>query len=133
MAETRKEAQAAFDAFLEDYRAKHPKAAECLQKDRDELLAFFDFPAEHWAHLRTTNPIESNRPRAAVRIARALDALHGHHVQVPHRLESSLEILGILSCDTLTKYASAQLLPPPALAFNLPSDSGNESALSRYR
>lgn len=59
MAETRKEAQAAFDAFLEDYRAKHPKAAECLQKDRDELLAFYDFPAEHWAHLRTTNPIES--------------------------------------------------------------------------
>ena len=59
MAETRKEAQAAFDAFLEDYRAKYPKAAECLQKDRDELLAFYDFPAEHWAHLRTTNPIES--------------------------------------------------------------------------
>jgi transposase-like protein len=59
MAETRKEAAAAFDAFLEDYRAKHPKAAECLQKDRAELLAFYDFPAEHWAHLRTTNPIES--------------------------------------------------------------------------
>lgn len=59
MAETRKEAQAAFDAFLEDYQAKYPKAAECLQKDRKELLAFYDFPAEHWAHLRTTNPIES--------------------------------------------------------------------------
>jgi transposase-like protein len=59
MAETRKEAQAAFDAFLEDYRAKYPKAAECLEKDREQLLAFYDFPAEHWAHLRTTNPIES--------------------------------------------------------------------------
>src|SRR4029077_13342465 len=59
MAATRKEAQAAFDAFLEDYRAKYPKAAECLEKDRDQLLAFYDFPAEHWAHLRTTNPIES--------------------------------------------------------------------------
>jgi len=59
MAETRKEAGAAFDAFLEDYRAKHPKAAESLENDRDELLAFYDFPAEHWKHLRTTNPIES--------------------------------------------------------------------------
>jgi putative transposase len=59
MAATRKEATAAFDGFLEDYRAKYPKAAECLEKDRDQLLAFYDFPAEHWAHLRTTNPIES--------------------------------------------------------------------------
>lgn len=59
MAETRKDATAAFDAFLEDYRAKYPKAAECLEKDREQLLAFYDFPAEHWAHLRTTNPIES--------------------------------------------------------------------------
>lgn len=59
MAETRAAAQAAFDAFLETYRAKYPKASECLAKDRDELLAFYDFPAEHWIHLRTTNPIES--------------------------------------------------------------------------
>ena len=59
MAETRKEADKAFDAFLEKYEAKYPKATECLQKDRDALLAFYDFPAEHWQHLRTTNPIES--------------------------------------------------------------------------
>ena len=59
MAATRKEAQAAFNGFLEDYQAKYPKAAECLEKDRDQLLAFYEFPAEHWAHLRTTNPIES--------------------------------------------------------------------------
>lgn len=59
MAETRKEARAAFDAFVETYRAKHPKAVECLVKDQQALLAFYDFPAEHWAHLRTTNPIES--------------------------------------------------------------------------
>jgi transposase-like protein len=59
MAETRKDAQAAFDAFVATYQAKHPKAVECLAKDRDALLAFYDFPAEHWAHLRTTNPIES--------------------------------------------------------------------------
>jgi transposase-like protein len=59
MAEKKVDAQTAFDSFLETYQAKYPKAAECLQKDRDVLLAFYDFPAEHWIHLRTTNPIES--------------------------------------------------------------------------
>lgn len=59
MAEKKVDAQQAFDAFLETYRAKYSKAVECLQKDRDALLAFYDFPAEHWIHLRTTNPIES--------------------------------------------------------------------------
>lgn len=59
MAETRKDANKAFDTFLEKYEAKYPKACQCLSKDRDALLTFYDFPAEHWAHLRTTNPIES--------------------------------------------------------------------------
>ena len=59
MAETRKDAEAALDAFIETYRRKYEKAAECVAKDRDALLAFYDFPAEHWKHLRTTNPIES--------------------------------------------------------------------------
>jgi putative transposase len=59
MADTREHASQAFDLFLETYGAKYPKACECLQKDRDVLLAFYDFPAEHWVHLRTTNPIES--------------------------------------------------------------------------
>lgn len=59
MAETRDEVGKAFDAFVEDYEAKYPKAVACLTKDRDQLLAFYDFPAEHWRHLRTTNPIES--------------------------------------------------------------------------
>ena len=59
MAETRAAANQAFDLFLETYGAKYPKACECLAKDREELLAFYDFPAEHWKHLRTTNPIES--------------------------------------------------------------------------
>jgi transposase-like protein len=59
MAETREDAQRAFDLFLESYGAKYPKACECLAKDRDVLLTFYDFPAEHWIHLRTTNPIES--------------------------------------------------------------------------
>jgi putative transposase len=59
MAETKADAEAAFDAFIESYRLKYHKAAECLRKDRDVLLTFYDFPAEHWKHLRTTNPIES--------------------------------------------------------------------------
>lgn len=59
MAATRAEAEQAFDLFLTTYGAKYPKACECLEKDRKELLTFYDFPAEHWKHLRTTNPIES--------------------------------------------------------------------------
>src|SRR5438045_5407519 len=59
MAETRTDAEAAFDNFAEIYDTKYDKAVECLTKDRDVLLAFYDFPAEHWKHLRTTNPIES--------------------------------------------------------------------------
>lgn len=59
MAATRAEALRAFDHFLATYAPKYPKAAEKLIKDREALLAFYDFPAEHWAHLRTTNPIES--------------------------------------------------------------------------
>jgi len=59
MAETKTDADVAFDAFIESYEVKYDKAAECLEKDREALLAFYDFPAEHWKHLRTTNPIES--------------------------------------------------------------------------
>jgi putative transposase len=58
-AETRAKANKAFDHFLEKYDAKYPAACQCLRKDREQLLAFYDFPAEHWGHLRTTNPIES--------------------------------------------------------------------------
>jgi transposase-like protein len=56
---TREDAFKAFDLFVQMYQAKYPKAVECLLKDKDELLAFYDFPAEHWQHLRTSNPIES--------------------------------------------------------------------------
>lgn len=59
MSPTREDAEKAFDQFVELYAAKYAGAVECLKKDRDELLTFYDFPAEHWAHLRTTNPIES--------------------------------------------------------------------------
>lgn len=59
MAETRKDAEKAFNQFVAMYQAKYPKATECLSKDRKELLAFYDFPAEHWSHIRSTNVIES--------------------------------------------------------------------------
>jgi transposase-like protein len=59
MAESRAAASKSLDAFLKKYQAKYAVACECLEKDRDVLLSFYDFPAEHWAHLRTTNPIES--------------------------------------------------------------------------
>lgn len=59
MAATREDASKAFDTFLEKYGAKYPGACKCLEKDRDVMLTFYDFPAEHWKHLRTTNPIES--------------------------------------------------------------------------
>ncbi len=59
MAETRDDANDAFDRFVQKYEAKYIRAIECLKKDRDVLLTFYDFPAEHWIHLRTTNPIES--------------------------------------------------------------------------
>lgn len=58
-AETRDEAHKAFDLFIDTYEAKYPKATLCLQKDREELLAFYDFPAQHWQSIRTSNPIES--------------------------------------------------------------------------
>jgi len=58
-AETRKDAEKAFDLFIETYEPKYPKATICLQKDHEELLAFYDFPAQHWQSLRTSNPIES--------------------------------------------------------------------------
>lgn len=59
LAPTREDAFTAFDLFVESFGAKYPKAVDCLVKDKDDLFAFYDFPAAHWLHLRTTNPIES--------------------------------------------------------------------------
>ena len=59
MAETKAAAEQAFDLFLATFAAKFPAATTCLTKDRDVLLTFYDFPAEHWIHIRTTNPVES--------------------------------------------------------------------------
>jgi len=59
-AETKADAEKAFDLFIETYEPKYPKATLCLQKAREELLAFYDFPAQHWQSIRTSNPIESS-------------------------------------------------------------------------
>jgi putative transposase len=75
MAETKAAAEVAFDAFIESYTLKYEKAADCLAKDRDALLAFYDFPAEHWKHLRTTNPIESTFATVRHRTIRAKGCL----------------------------------------------------------
>lgn len=62
MAETREDAHHAFATFVQSYQPKYPKAAECLAKDHESLLSFYDFPAEHWHHIRTSNP--TGWPRA---------------------------------------------------------------------
>jgi transposase-like protein len=59
LAPTRKAALAAYDQFISSYQTKFPKACGCLEKDKEVLFTFYDFPAQHWSHLRTTNPIES--------------------------------------------------------------------------
>ena len=71
LAETRDGAHKAFDSTLRRFRDKYPKAMENLEKDRDELLAFYDFPAAHWIHLRTTNPIESTFATVRLRTKRS--------------------------------------------------------------
>lgn len=70
MASTRADAEKAFDLFLKTYEAKYPKATQCLAKDREKLLEFYNFPAEHWSHLRTTNPIESTFATVRLRTTR---------------------------------------------------------------
>ena len=75
MSPDRAAAEKAMDVFAAKYGAKYPKAVECLEKDRQPLLAFYDFPAEHWVHLRTTNPIESVFATVRHRTVRSKGAL----------------------------------------------------------
>jgi len=75
MAETKKDAVVALDVFVETYGVKYEKAVECLTKDREALLAFYNFPAEHWKHLRTSNPIESTFATVRHRTVRAKGCL----------------------------------------------------------
>jgi transposase-like protein len=74
MSATKADATKALDKFAATYQAKYPKAVECLLKDKDELLAFYDFPAEHWQHLRTSNPIESTFATVRLRTSKTKGA-----------------------------------------------------------
>lgn len=69
-AETREQAYTAFDNTVKRFGSKYPKAMECLSKDKEQMLAFYDFPAEHWQHIRTTNPIESTFATVRLRTAK---------------------------------------------------------------
>jgi putative transposase len=70
MAHTRENARLAFDLFAQTALPKYPKATECLNKDKEALLTFYDFPDEHWIHLRTTKPIESTFSTVRLRTAK---------------------------------------------------------------
>ena len=103
MAPTRVEGHQAFDAFAEMFEAKYPKAVECLKKDREVLLTFYDFPAEHWIHIRTTNPIESTF--ATVRLRHRRTKGSGSRVacltMVFKRMESASKTWRALNGSTL--------------------------------
>ena len=71
MAETRSAALKAYKAFIKRYQEKYPRATECLVKDKEQLLTFYDFPAAHWRSIRTTNPIESTFATVRHRTSRA--------------------------------------------------------------
>ena len=75
MNETKAGAIKSFDLFLETYAAKYPKATHCLKKDQEELLEFYNFPAEHWIHIRTTNPIESTFATVRLRTVKTRGSL----------------------------------------------------------
>jgi transposase-like protein len=74
MSATKEDATKAMEKFTATYQAKYPKAVECLLKDKEELLAFYDFPAEHWQHLRTSNPIESTFATVRLRTSKTKGA-----------------------------------------------------------
>ena len=90
--DTRAHAKNALTRFLATWEAKYPKAAECLARDREELLAFYDFPAAHWGHLRTTNPIESTFATIRLRTAKTRNCLSEKSaLSLVHQLAMSAE------------------------------------------
>ncbi len=80
MAPTKSDAYRAFDIAVTTYSAKYPKAMECLEKDKDEMLAFYDFPAPHWQHIRTSNPIESTFATVRLRTAKTRGCVARHTI-----------------------------------------------------
>ena len=74
MAPTKKEANIAFDVFIEEFETRYPRAVDCLRDNRERLMTFYNYPAEHWAHIRSTNPIESTF--ATVRPGEVISLFH---------------------------------------------------------
>ena len=145
MAETRKDAEAAFDAFVETYAVKYEKAAECLKKDRDSLLAFYDFPAEYWKHLRKSNPIESTFATVRHRTIRSKGCLSNRTAlamvfklvegaqKTWRRLDGHNLLAKIIrgvkftdGCEVIAKPGDLQSKPPPD-----PSGPHQKSAIAR--
>jgi transposase-like protein len=75
LAETKTQAEAALETLFKSYQAKYPQACDCLSKDQDKLLTFYDFPAEHWRSIRSTNPIESVFATFSLRTAKTTGCL----------------------------------------------------------
>ena len=91
-AETKPQAEQAFERFVATYRDKYPKATRCLADDREVLLAFYDFPAAHWQHLRTTNPIESTFATIRLRTKKTRNCLGARSaVAMVHQLAMSAQ------------------------------------------
>jgi len=91
-ADSRVNADQAFERFIATYEAKYPKAVDCLVKDREQLLAFYDFPAAHWQHLRTTNPIESTFATIRLRTVKTRNCLSAKSgLSLVHQLAMSAQ------------------------------------------
>ncbi len=104
-ADTREQADEELDAFIAEFSPKHDKAVECLQKDRDALMTYFDFPAEHWIHLRTSNVIES--PFATVRLRQRVTKGAGNRAKA---LTMAFKLLEMAQ-ERWRKLNGAKLLP----------------------
>ena len=91
-ADTRKSADKALDRFVATYEAKYPKAVDCLVRDRGMLFAFYDFPAAHWQHLRTTNPIESSFATIRLRTVKTRNCVSANSgLSLVHQLAMSAQ------------------------------------------
>ena len=92
MAPTKEDAYKAYNVAVSTYSGKYPKAMECLEKDKDEMLAFYDFPAMHWQHIRTSNPIESTFATVRLRTTKTRGCVARHTIlSVVYKLGQSAQ------------------------------------------
>lgn len=137
-AETREDAHHAFDLFIETFEAKYPKATECLTKDRDELLTFYDFPARHWQSIRTSNPIESAFATIRHRTKRTKGCLSRDgmlHIPLVTFLRNALPGSGCSSSANVLRKAGANCaaLPTSQTSFKASISSTASNHQTRIR